>query len=143
MNYATRLGFAAGLALATLNIPAWAASTIKVVESGEGGGAMSLKLDPATVKAGPAVFSIANKSLTEEHEMIVVRLKSVDQTIPMIKGKDRVDEDKLDSLGEVEDLKPGASGELKADLKPGTYLLLCNIKGHYQAGMGSKLVVTP
>jgi len=48
---------------------------------------MSLKLYPATVKAGPAVFSIANESLTEEHEMIVVRLKSVDQTIPMIRGK--------------------------------------------------------
>jgi len=103
---------------------------------------MSLKLNPATVKAGPATFRVTNEASTEEHE-IVVRLKSADQKVPMIKGKDRVNKAKLKSLGEVEDLKPGASGELTADLKPGTYLVFCNIKGHYRAGMHSKLVVTP
>jgi len=143
MNYATHWGVAAGLALATLSLPAWAASTVKVIESGEGGGTMSLKLDPATVKAGPATFRVTNEASTEEHEMIVVRLRSADQKGPMIKGKDRVNEDKLHSSGEVQDLKAGAGGELTADLKPGTYLVFCNIKGHYRAGMHSKLVVTP
>lgn len=45
------------VALATLSLaffasPSWAETTIKVVETGEGGGSMGLKLDPMTVKAG-------------------------------------------------------------------------------------------
>jgi uncharacterized cupredoxin-like copper-binding protein len=116
---------------------------INVVESGEGGGAMTLTLDQTTVRAGPAVFNVKNDAATEEHEMVVVRLKSADQKIPLNKAKHRVNENKLKSIGEVSGLKPGAAGRLKVDLKPGTYLLICNIKSHYEAGMFAKLVVTP
>jgi uncharacterized cupredoxin-like copper-binding protein len=142
----SRIASVAAVAL-TLGLSAthsWAADTvIKVVESGEGGGAMSLKLDPASVAAGPAVFKVTNDAATEQHEMVVVRLKSADQKIPLNTKKHRINEDKLKSMGEVSDLKPGASGELKVDLKAGTYLVFCNIKGHYEAGMVSKLTVTP
>jgi uncharacterized cupredoxin-like copper-binding protein len=77
--------------------------------------------------------------MTEQHEMLVVRLKSPDLRIPLNAAKNRVDESKLKSLGEVSDLKPGASGKLNARLAPGTYLLFCNMKGHYEA----RLTVTP
>ncbi|HUH49439.1 MAG TPA: sulfocyanin-like copper-binding protein, partial [Mycoplana sp.] len=33
--------------------------------------------------------------------------------------------------------------KLDADLEAGTYLLFCNLKGHYEAGMATKLTVTP
>ncbi|MEA3534061.1 cupredoxin domain-containing protein [Rhizobium sp. CC-YZS058] len=133
---------ATGAALSTPALAAGAATTIKVVEGGEGGGPMTLTLEPATVKAGPAVFNVHNDAVSEEHEMIVVHLKSADQAIPLNTTKHRVDESKLKSLGEVEDLKPGQDGTLKATLKPGTYLVFCNIKGHYEAGMQGKLTVT-
>ncbi|HBF29098.1 plastocyanin/azurin family copper-binding protein [Rhizobium sp.] len=124
--------------------PSFAADTqIKVTETGEGGGAMGLKLEPATVKAGNAVFHVHNDAMTENHEMIVVKLDKPDAAIPLDIKKHRIDEKKLKSLGEVSDLKPGADGMLKANLKAGTYLVFCNIKGHYEAGMQSKLVVTP
>lgn len=124
--------------------PSFAADTqIKVTETGEGGGAMGLTLEPATVKAGPAVFHVHNGAMTEDHEMIVVKLDKPDAAIPLDSKKHRIDEKKLKSLGEVSDLKPGADGMLKANLKAGTYLVFCNIKGHYEAGMQNKLVVTP
>lgn len=135
---------AATSALTLLASSGWAADTvIKVSETGEGGGAMGLTLDPATVSAGPAVLQVKNDAVSENHEMIVVKLKSPDQKIPLNKNKHRVNEKKLSSLGEVSDLKPGASGELKVNLTAGTYLVFCNIKGHYEAGMAAKLTVKP
>lgn len=131
------------LALISLVSPSSAAtSTVKVMENGEGGGPMTISLDQPTVKAGDVVFSVHNDAMTEEHEMVLVKLKSADQTIPVVQSKHRIDENKLKSLGEVSDLKPGADGTLKAKLKPGSYLLFCNIKGHYEAGMHAALTVT-
>ncbi|MCX7304665.1 MAG: plastocyanin/azurin family copper-binding protein [Hyphomicrobiales bacterium] len=144
MTAFSRFGAAASiLALVATATPLWAANIITVTEAGEGGTAMTLKLEPASVPAGPATFKVTNDAVSEDHEMIVVRLKSADQQIPLNASKHRVDEAKLKSLGEVSDLKPGASGEMTVKLKAGTYLVFCNLKGHYEAGMAATLTVTP
>jgi uncharacterized cupredoxin-like copper-binding protein len=49
----------------------------------------------------------------------------------------------MKSLGEVEELQPGESGQLTLNLKLGSYLLICNKPGHLHAGMWSKFTVTP
>jgi uncharacterized cupredoxin-like copper-binding protein len=117
-------------------------TTIHVSLSGEGGSAMEVKLDQSSVKAGKVTFDVTNEAVGEEHELVLVRLKDKDQRLSVIKDKNRVDESKVKSLGEVEDIKPGGHGTLTATLKPGAYQLLCNVKGHYQAGMHTVLIVT-
>jgi uncharacterized cupredoxin-like copper-binding protein len=132
----------AAFALVCLTTPAFAATTVKVVEGGEGGGPMTLTLDQTTIKAGETTFLVHNDAMVEEHEMVLIKLKSADQTIPVESASDRVNEKKLKSMGEVSEMKPGAAGKLTAKLAPGSYVLLCNIKGHYQAGMHATLTVT-
>lgn len=131
---------AAGLAL--LATQAFADTTVKVEETGEGGSAMAIKVDQSTIPAGKVKFVVTNAAMAEEHEMVLIKLKSPNQELPLNTAKHRIDEAKIKSMGEVADLKPSDTGELKVDLKPGTYVLLCNLKGHYEAGMWAKLSVT-
>lgn len=44
---------------------------------------------------------------------------------------------------EVDAIQPGQSKEVTAQLKPGTYTVVCNIPGHAEAGMKVTLTVTP
>ncbi|OQP84610.1 copper resistance protein [Rhizobium rhizosphaerae] len=136
-----RSAFAA-VAFICLSTSAFAATTVKVTEGGEGGGPMTLTLDQSTIKAGETTFLVHNDAMSEEHEMVLVKLKSADQKIVADTVNGRVDEKKLHSLGEVSELKPGADGKLTVKLAPGSYVLLCNIKGHFQAGMHAMLTVT-
>lgn len=136
---------ATGLLLLIAAAPSFAATspaTIHVSLSGEGGSEMAIKLDQSSVKAGKITFDVTNEAVSENHEMVLIRLKDRDQTLPVVKDRHRIDESKVKSLGEVADLKPGDHGTLTAKLKPGVYELLCNVKGHYEAGMHTVLTVT-
>ena len=117
-------------------------AVIHVTLSGEGGSNMAIKLDRSSVKAGKVTFDVANEAMGEDHEMVLIRLTDRKQKLPFLEDKHRIDEGKVMSLGEVADLKPGDHGSLTATLKPGAYELLCNVKGHYEAGMHAVLTVT-
>jgi uncharacterized cupredoxin-like copper-binding protein len=129
-------------AMAAMSAGAFAGTTVMVEESGESGGKMVITMDKTEVPAGEVVFKVANAAVTEEHEMVLVKLKKAGEKIVVNSKTHRIDEKKIDALGEVADLKPSDKGELKADLKPGAYVLLCNLKGHYEAGMSKKFTVT-
>jgi uncharacterized cupredoxin-like copper-binding protein len=57
-----------------------------------------------------------------------------------------VDEEKLDETaeeaGEIADVEPGDTKSEEFDLKPGKYVMFCNIPGHYAQGMYGTLTVT-
>jgi len=62
--------------------------------------------------------------------------------VPYDAAKHRVLEGEIKRLGEVADLKPGASATLKRRPEPGDYLLIYNEKAYYAAGMTTPFSVT-
>jgi uncharacterized cupredoxin-like copper-binding protein len=103
---------------------------------------MGIALSSDTVKAGEVTFEVLNSSADTIHEFIVARIKDVTTPLPYLTSDQKVDEDKADvHLGEVSELDPGKTGALRLDLKPGHYLLYCDIPGHYMAGMWTLFTV--
>jgi uncharacterized cupredoxin-like copper-binding protein len=74
--------------------------------------------------------------------MIVMQLQDPTKPLPYIDQENRVDEDKAGDKGEVSELDPGKTGSLTISLKPAKYLLICNVPGHYAAGMWTEFEVT-
>jgi uncharacterized cupredoxin-like copper-binding protein len=94
----------------------------------------SLVPEPAEVAAGAVSFEVVNEG-TIEHEMVVVKTD---------KGAANLATDgEADETGAVDEIVLGAgeSGDLKVDLEPGTYALVCNLPGHYEEGMYADFTV--
>ncbi|MFC2967506.1 hypothetical protein [Acidimangrovimonas pyrenivorans] len=102
---------------------------------------MGVTATPDAIKAGKITFEVTNNSKDTVHEMIVAPIKSKDEVLPYNKEEMRVEEEKAGHLGEVSELDPGASGALTLTLKPGEYILYCNIPGHYVMGMWTLFTV--
>jgi uncharacterized cupredoxin-like copper-binding protein len=103
---------------------------------------MGIKLSQDSVVAGVVTFKVTNASKDTVHEMIVMYMKDPSKALPYIDNENRVNEDKSADKGEVSELDPGKSGSLTVALKPGKYLLICNVPGHFDAGMWTELTVT-
>ena len=103
---------------------------------------MAMKTTPLKAPAGVITFKVKNVSKDTVHEMIVMYLADPAKPLPYIEKDSKVDEDMAGDKGEVSELEPGKSGQLTLDLKPGKYLLICNVAGHFAAGMWSPFEVT-
>jgi uncharacterized cupredoxin-like copper-binding protein len=92
----------------------------------------------APVKAGKVAFDVTNDGNTM-HEFVVLRTpKKAADLGPKDAG--RVSE--KGHVGEVGDLAPGKSAKVTLKLEPGHYSLVCNMAGHWSAGMHTDLTVT-
>jgi uncharacterized cupredoxin-like copper-binding protein len=102
---------------------------------------MGVDLDQTSVPAGKVTFVVTNKSAETIHEMLVAPITDANVVLPFIANENRVDEEAVHDLGEVSELDPNKSGSLTLDLKPGNYVLYCNVPGHFMAGMWTVLNV--
>lgn len=154
-------GICAAALLAVMPTLAWAQTTITVKLNDNGqtmdmskmmgmGMAMKgdMKMAPMSIvisnkqaAAGKVTFNVTNVSKGVIHEMIVAPIKDENTALPYVDAENRVDEDKAADLGEVSELEPGKSGSLTLDMKPGQYILYCNVPGHYAMGMWTVLTV--
>jgi uncharacterized cupredoxin-like copper-binding protein len=103
---------------------------------------MGVKVDVTSIPAGKVTFEVTNDSKDIVHEMLVSPIVDDKTPLPYLADEDRVDEDAAGHLGEVSELEPGKSGALTVDLKPGRYILFCNIPEHYVLGMWTLIEVT-
>ena len=103
---------------------------------------MGVQTDVSTVPAGEVTFVVLNESASVVHEMLVAPAGADGQPLPYEVDNYRVDEDAAGHLGEVSELDPGASGSLTLTLEPGSYILFCNVPGHYVLGMWTLITVT-
>lgn len=101
---------------------------------------MGIKLDKTTVKAGEVTFQVTNDSKETVHELLVVPAPA-DGKFAYNANEAKFDEDKAGSLGEVEETDPGKSGALTLNLKPGKYILSCNVANHFANGMWTTFTV--
>lgn len=102
---------------------------------------MEVHVSSHTVPAGEVTFEVTNSSKQLVHEMIISPVKDTHTPLPYDRAGNDVDEDAAGHLGEVPELAPGKKGALKLTLKPGTYILYCNVAGHYALGMWTLLTV--
>jgi len=85
---------------------------------------------------GTVEITAANKGKTE-HELVLLKTNAEPSKLP----KDGQEVSEKDSVGEIPETAPGQSGSETFDLKPGKYVMVCNIPGHYEAGMYGTLTV--
>jgi uncharacterized cupredoxin-like copper-binding protein len=97
----------------------------------------TLKPSAATVPAGPVIFVVHNTGGIP-HEFVVVRTNRHHHALAMHGGQAV----EAGQLGEIGELKPGQAKRLTVRLRPGKYVLLCNLPGHYKAGQYAALRVT-
>ena len=114
-----------------------------MMSQGMMGGMMSIRIDKSTVKTGTVTFEVTNWSRSVLHEMLVVSVDNPTAPLPYDYPQARVPEDQVKVLGEAADLEPNVTKTFELKLTPGSYLLICNLPGHYAAGMVASLSVAP
>jgi len=97
---------------------------------------MAFNLDKSSAKAGNVTFDLSNDG-TLPHEMVVIKTDKKAGDLP-VDSSGKASE--AGSVGEAQ-VEPGATDELTLKLAAGNYALVCNLPGHYTAGMYADFTV--
>ncbi len=96
-----------------------------------------------SVPAGKVTFQVTNQG-TLEHEMVLLKTDAAPNALEMStteQGKAEEESTDVKDVGEVDEVAAGTTKIGTFDLAPGKYVLICNVAGHYQAGMETAFVV--
>ncbi|MDX6679296.1 MAG: hypothetical protein QOE31_3348 [Solirubrobacteraceae bacterium] len=93
---------------------------------------------PSTTEVTAGRLTITMKNAGKyDHELVVLKTDAAPDALKVSAGK--VSE--KDAIGEISETKGGASKSATLNLKPGSYVYVCNIPGHYANGMRGRLTV--
>jgi uncharacterized cupredoxin-like copper-binding protein len=88
------------------------------------------------VRAGRITFAVRNDG-SLPHEFVVLRTDRPAKGLPVRGGK-AVEQGRRGRLSQI---AISGSRRLTLSLRPGRYVLICNLLGHYQAGQAAALRV--
>ena len=89
--------------------------------------------------AGRAAFDLRNDG-PSEHTFYLARTDLAEDALPVVDHV--VDLGALDILAKTDLLGVGADASVVAELPAGTYVLFCNLTGHYESDMHAAFTVT-
>jgi uncharacterized cupredoxin-like copper-binding protein len=137
------LTMAAGMALALVSTGCGGGNSVDATLSN-----FEIDLASDTADSGEVTFKIKNGG-PSVHEFVVFKTDLAPDQLPTTQdaGVTIVDEEGqgVEAIDEVEDIANGASADLKVNLEPGKYVLLCNRSedgGHFSQGMHAAFTVT-
>jgi len=95
---------------------------------------------PRSTRTGNLLLTVVNKG-PDNHELVIVRKSEA--RLPFRSDGLTIDEEALAAVKQssLEPGPPGSTRVLRLHLRPGRYVLFCNMSGHFLAGMRSELVV--
>ena len=101
-----------------------------------------VQLDPTSAPAGEVTFAVTNDA-SQTHEFVVFQTDLAPDQLPTNAEGD-VDEEGegVAAVDEVEDIAGGSDAELTVNLDAGSYVLICNLPGHYRQGMHAAFTVS-
>jgi uncharacterized cupredoxin-like copper-binding protein len=95
-----------------------------------------VELSVPSVKAGVVKFGVRNAG-SMEHSFELIKTDLAIDKLPVDGGKAK--EDGL--VKQIKSIPVGKIATITADLQPGSYVVICNVAGHYQLGMRAALKV--
>jgi uncharacterized cupredoxin-like copper-binding protein len=102
----------------------------------------TITVDPDSASAGDVTFDITNDA-GQTHEFVVFNTDLAPDQLPTEEGGD-VDEagEGVEHVDEIEDIEAGSTESLTVNLDAGSYVLICNLPGHYAQGMHAGFTVS-
>ena len=102
----------------------------------------TVTVDPDSAPAGEVTFDITNDA-GQTHEFVVFQTDLAPDQLPTDEGGD-VDEAGagVEHVDEIEDIEAGSTESLTVNLDAGSYVLICNLPGHYGQGMHAGFTVS-
>jgi uncharacterized cupredoxin-like copper-binding protein len=101
----------------------------------------AIALDPASAGAGAVTFAVTNDG-PSVHEFVVFQTDLAPDALPTDGGVVDEESTELSAVDEIEDIAIGATQNLDVDLDAGSYVLICNVPGHYESGMHAAFTVS-
>ena len=99
----------------------------------------AIDLASSSAPAGSVTFNISNEG-PSTHEFVIIKTDDAPDALPTKNGT--VNEDGLTIVDEQEDIAPSTTATLETNLDAGSYVIICNLPGHYEAGMHTAFTVS-
>jgi hypothetical protein len=101
----------------------------------------SVTANPTSAPAGEVQF-VASNTGAIDHELVIIKTDLAPDALPVVDNKANEDSPGVQVVDEIEEFDPGMQETKSVNLAAGKYVLICNIVGHYEAGMRTAFTVT-